>query len=47
MGTSSFAGYGHRIEASVIGAGAEVARDYRVPATLRLHVGRRSAVRLG
>ncbi len=38
---------GHRIEASVIGTGAEVGRDYGMPAALRLQVGRRSAVRLG
>jgi glucose-1-phosphate thymidylyltransferase len=38
---------GHRIEASVIGAAAEVARDYGMPAAVRLQVGRRSAVMLG
>ena len=38
---------GHRIEASVIGADAEVARDYGMPAAVRLRVGRRSAVMLG
>ena len=38
---------GHRIEASVIGAGAEVARDYGMPTAVRLQVGRRSAVMLG
>jgi glucose-1-phosphate thymidylyltransferase len=38
---------GHRIEASVIGAGAEVARDYGMPTAVRLQVGRRSSVMLG
>jgi glucose-1-phosphate thymidylyltransferase len=38
---------GHRIEASLIGADAEVARDYGMPAAVRLRVGRRSAVMLG
>ena len=38
---------GHRIEASVIGSGAEVARDYGMPAAVRLQVGRGSAVMLG
>jgi glucose-1-phosphate thymidylyltransferase len=38
---------GHRIETSIIGAGAEVARDYGMPAAVRLQVGRRSAVMLG
>ena len=38
---------GHRIEASIIGAGAVVARDYGMPAAVRLQMGRRSAVRLG
>ncbi len=37
---------GHRLEASVIGAGAEIARDYGMPTAVRLQVGRRSAVML-
>lgn len=38
---------GQRIEASVIGTGAEVARDYGMPTAVRLQIGRRSAVMLG
>jgi glucose-1-phosphate thymidylyltransferase len=38
---------GHRVEASVIGARAEVARDYGMPAAVRLQVGAGSAVMLG
>ncbi len=37
---------GQRIEASLIGAGAEITRDFGMPAALRLRVGRESAVRL-
>ncbi len=38
---------GHRVEASVIGAGAKIARDYGMPSAVRLELGRRSAVMLG
>jgi glucose-1-phosphate thymidylyltransferase len=38
---------GHRIEASVIGAGAQVARDFGMPTAVRLQVGRFSTVMLG
>jgi glucose-1-phosphate thymidylyltransferase len=38
---------GHRIEASVIGAGAHVARDFGMPTAIRLQVGRFSNVMLG
>jgi len=38
---------GHRLEASVIGAGAEISRDYGMPTAVRLQVGRRSTVMLG
>ena len=37
---------GHRIEASVIGAEAEIDHDFGVPSAVRLHVGRRSSVTL-
>lgn len=37
---------GHRIEASVIGAGAQVARDFGMPTAVRLQVGRYSTVML-
>ncbi len=37
---------GQRIEASVIGAGAEITRDFGMPSALRLRVGRESTVRL-
>src|SRR5207248_9758434 len=37
---------GHRIEASVIGAGAQVARDFGMPTAVRLQVGRFSTVML-
>jgi glucose-1-phosphate thymidylyltransferase len=38
---------GHRIEASVIGAGAQIARDFGMPTAVRLHIGRFSTVMLG
>ena len=38
---------GHRIEASVVGAGAQIARDFGMPTAIRLHVGRFSTVMLG
>jgi glucose-1-phosphate thymidylyltransferase len=37
---------GHRIEASVVGAGAQVARDFGMPTAVRLQVGRYSTVML-
>jgi glucose-1-phosphate thymidylyltransferase len=37
---------GHRIEASVIGAEAEIDHDFGVPSAVRLQVGRRSSVTL-
>lgn len=37
---------GHRIEASVIGVGAEIARDFGMPSGVRLQVGRGSTVML-
>jgi glucose-1-phosphate thymidylyltransferase len=37
---------GQRIEASLIGAGAEITRDFGMPSALRLRVGRESTVRL-
>lgn len=37
---------GHRLEASVIGAGAEIARDYGMPTAVRLKLGRGSSVML-
>lgn len=37
---------GHRLEASVIGAGAEIARDYGMPTAVRLKLGRGSCVML-
>lgn len=37
---------GQRIEASLIGAGAEITRDFGMPTALRLRVGRESSVRL-
>lgn len=37
---------GQRIEASLIGAQAEITRDFGMPAALRLRVGRESTVRL-
>jgi glucose-1-phosphate thymidylyltransferase len=37
---------GQRIEASLIGARAEITRDFGMPAALRLRVGRESSVRL-
>jgi glucose-1-phosphate thymidylyltransferase len=37
---------GHRIEASLIGAEAEICRDFGMPAAVRLTVGRRSSVTL-
>jgi glucose-1-phosphate thymidylyltransferase len=37
---------GQRIEASLIGAGANITRDFGMPAALRLRVGRESTVRL-
>ena len=37
---------GHRVEASVIGAGAHVARDFGMPTAVRLQVGRFSTVML-
>jgi glucose-1-phosphate thymidylyltransferase len=38
---------GHRVEASVIGAGARIARDFGMPTAIRLQVGRFSSVMLG
>jgi glucose-1-phosphate thymidylyltransferase len=38
---------GHRIEASVVGAGAQIARDFGMPTAIRLHVGRFATVMLG
>ena len=38
---------GHRIESSVIGSGAQIARDFGMPTAIRLHVGRFSTVMLG
>jgi glucose-1-phosphate thymidylyltransferase len=38
---------GQRVEASIIGAGAQVARDYGMPTAVRLQVGRHSSVMLG
>jgi glucose-1-phosphate thymidylyltransferase len=38
---------GHRIEASVVGAGAHIARDFGMPTAIRLQVGRFSNVMLG
>lgn len=37
---------GHRIEASVIGAAAQIGRDFGMPTAVRLNVGRGSAVTL-
>ena len=37
---------GHRVEASVVGAGAQVARDFGMPTAVRLQIGRYSTVML-
>jgi glucose-1-phosphate thymidylyltransferase len=37
---------GHRLEASVIGAGAQISRDFGMPSSVRLNVGRGSEVNL-
>lgn len=46
LGGASIRHVGHRIEASVIGAGAEVEHDFGIPNAVRLRVGRRSSVTL-
>jgi glucose-1-phosphate thymidylyltransferase len=46
LGGASIQHLGHRIEASVIGAGAQVARDFGMPTAVRLQVGRYSTVML-
>jgi glucose-1-phosphate thymidylyltransferase len=46
LGGASIRHVGHRIEASLIGAEAEVEHDFGIPSAVRLRVGRRSSVTL-
>jgi glucose-1-phosphate thymidylyltransferase len=46
LGGASIRHVGHRIEASVIGAEAEIEHDFGIPSAVRLRVGRRSSVTL-
>jgi glucose-1-phosphate thymidylyltransferase len=47
LGGATIHHLGHRIEASLIGAKAQIARDFGMPTAIRLHVGRFSTVMLG
>jgi len=46
LGGAAIRHLGHRLEASVIGADAEIARDYRMPTAVRVQLGRGSRVML-
>jgi glucose-1-phosphate thymidylyltransferase len=46
LGGASIRHVGQRIEASVIGADAEIEHDFAIPSAVRLRVGRSSSVTL-
>jgi glucose-1-phosphate thymidylyltransferase len=46
LGGAAIRHVGHRIEASVIGADAEIEHDFGIPSAVRLRIGRRSSVTL-